>query len=265
MKKVLLVLLVTMLAFTFSTNAQTFINQELEGNIDLQENTLSLKVKEISFSGTLVPIKYDYSRYYVIEGDKYQLLISFQNIKSKKETKISKMVILEGDYNKLIKDINKRKLSDENIFFEYVDYLNASKNKDIDTSWENKEYLEEKIKLKEEYYNVSGLSDYEGTYDVVIMRHSGLDYSKVNEKGKMYLTDGGFSFICEIPSIMELRGTHFIDKIFLPTRKGSFLVGRHSRKLISISINEEKTAGSFSYMEYGKAQTTSFIIKNFIN
>jgi len=264
MKQITIILI---LFFSLSIKAQTFTNQELNGNIDLKSNTLTVKVKETLFSGNLASIKYKYKNYYIIKGENNHLLISFDNLKSKRETKISEIFILVGEYDKLVKNIEKNKLDDSSITFKYNYMFDASKNKDLNSTWINKEHLDNQNKLKEEYNNVTKLTDYIGKYYVKILRSDGLDYSKLEYKAELYISDVGFTFKSEIPSIMLLRGTHYMKKEFLPTKEGSFILtkGGSRSKLVSLNINSEKKAGAFSFNEYGKTSTTTFVIEKFVN
>jgi len=212
------------LFLSLSIKAQTFTNQELNGNINLESNTLTVELNQILFSGELVSIKYKYKNYYIIKDENHQLLISFENLKSKRETKISEILILDGNYDKLIKDIEKNKLKGSSISFKYNYMFDASKNKDLNSMWLNKEYLDNQNKLKEEYNTASNLNNFEGKYYVKILKSDGLNYSELEYKAELYITEVGFTFKCEIPSIMLLRGNHYIKKEFLPTKEGSFCI-----------------------------------------
>ncbi|WP_341220452.1 hypothetical protein [Polaribacter atrinae] len=252
---------------SFSINAQTFTNEVLEGEINLETNSLSVLLKEIQFSGNLIPIKYKYKNYYLIKGDNQHLLISFDNLKSKREPKIKELIILNGNYDKLVKYLKTNKLKDDSIFFKYNYMFDASKNKELNTIWKNKEYLEIQNKLKEKYNIISDLKSFEGKYYLKILKSEGLDYSKLEYKAELYLSEVGLTFKSEIPSIMLLKGTHFIKEGFLPSKKGSFILtkGNSRRNLISLSINSTKEAGAFTFTEYGKTNTTTFIIEKFVN
>jgi hypothetical protein len=264
MKQITIILF---LFFSLSIKAQTFTNQELNGNIDLESNTLTVNLKETLFSGILASIKYKYKNYYIIKGENNHLLISFENLKSKRETKISEIFILDGEYDQLVKEIEKNRLKDSSISFKYNYMFDASKNKDLNSTWINIEHLDNQNKLKEEYNNVTKLSDFIGKYYVKILRSDGLDYSELEYKAELYITGIGFTFKSEIPSIMLLRGTHYMKEEFLPTKEGSFILtkGGSTSKLVSLSVNSEKKGGAFSFNEYGKTSTTTFIIEKFVN
>jgi hypothetical protein len=259
--------IILMILLSLSVNAQTFTNQELNGNINLESNTLTVNLRGVLFSGNLASIKYKYKNYYIIKGENQQLLISFENLKSKRETKISEILILDGDYKKIFEDIEKNNLKESIISFKYNYMFDASKNKELNSIWKNKEYLDNQNKLKEEYNIASKLNDFIGKYYVKILRSDGLNYSELEYKAELYITEVGFTFKSEIPSIMLLRGTHYIKKEFLPTHEGSFILTKEgsSSNLISLNINSEKKAGAFSFIEYGKTSTTTFVIEKFVN
>ena len=263
MKKTLIIIIIFL---SFSINAQTFTNELLEGEINLETNSLSITLKEIKFSGNLNPIKYKYKKYYLVKGENQQLLISFENLKSKRETKISEVIILTGNHEKLVKYIEKNNLKGNNIFFKYNYMYDASKNKELNTIWKNKEYLDIQNNLKDKYNTVSDLKTFEGKYYVKILKSEGLDYSKLEYKAELYLSEAGFTFKSEIPSIMLLKGTHLIKKEFLPTKKGSFILtkGDSKRNFISLNISSMKESGAFTFTEYGKTNTTTFIIEKFV-
>lgn len=255
------------LLLSLSISAQIFTNQNLEGEINLDLNSISVKLKEIDFKGNLIEVTFKYKNYYLVKGENKQLLISFDNLKSKKETKIKEILIINENYEKLVKYIKKNKVKDNSIIFKYNYMYDASKNKDLDTSWKNQKYLEIQNNLKNKYNTVSDLKTFEGKYYVKIMRSEGLDYSKLEYKGELYLSDVGFTFKSEIPSIMLLKGNHYIKKEFLPTKKGSFILtkGNSKRNYISLNISSLKESGAFTFTEYGKTNTTTFIIEKFVN
>jgi hypothetical protein len=261
------VLITISLFLSFSINAQIFINENLEGEINLESNTISVKLKEIKFTGNITAIKYKYKNYYLVKGESQQLLISFENLKSKRETKISEIIILDENYDKLVEYINKNQLIDSNIFFKYNYMFDASKNKELNTIWKNKENLEIQNNLKEKYYSVSDLKNFEGKYNVKILRSDGLDYSKLEYKAELYISEEGFTFKSEIPDIMLLSGTHYIKQEFLPAKKGSFILtkGDSRSTFISLNISSIKESGAFTFSQYGKTNTTTFIIEKFVN
>jgi hypothetical protein len=260
------ILITIALFLSFSINAQTFTNENLDGEINLESKTLSVKLKEIQFSGNLISVKYKYKNYYLIKGENQQLLISFDNLKSKKETKISEIIIITENYDKLVKYIKKNQLKDSNVFFKYNYMFDASKNKELNTSWKNKEYLEIQNKLKEKYDSISDLKNFEGKYYVKILKSEGLDYSKLEYKAELYISDKGFTFKSEIPGIMLLKGTHYIKEEFSPSKKGSFILtkGSSRRTFISLNINSTRESGAFTFSEYGRTNTTTFIVEKFV-
>jgi hypothetical protein len=145
--------------------------------------------------------------------------------------------------------------------------FDASKNKDLNSIWINKEHLENQNKLKEKYNTASNLKNFEGKYYVKILRSDGLNYSELEYKAELYITEVGFTFKSEIPGIMLLRGNHYIAEEFLPTKEGSFILtkGKSIRNIVSLNINSEKKSGAFSFNEYGKTNTTTFIIEKFVD
>jgi hypothetical protein len=274
-----------LLILSFFSSAQTLENQELKGKYDSQNNTISFSVHSLELAGSIDNTIERHELYeddtpFIILGTKDEIvLVSFQ-YKFEKTSNInfiSKLFVLErNDSSKTIKRFLRGKLKDENILYKYdkrFDKMNSFDGLPLKSDyWSNLEKMredeknrrKEKEKVKTIYAEKTGLKEYEGVYEVLITiyDHKKLPYPF---KGKLYLSEAGFSLISDLPTDGTIRGNHLHDAFMIKNMRDSkgFFSGKLSKGFgneFGLLINESKTSGGLTLMSRSVSITIAFNI-----
>jgi hypothetical protein len=174
--------------------------------------------------------------------------------------------------NKDFEDVFKDEIDFQNLHnrFHPIYVLNERDKHSINDFFKNQraKFIEEdekeKIKLKElkkervaSEIIESGLI---GTYNIEILSHNNLDYSKVQTKGKIIITSIGVTIQTEIPTLGLLRGSYWVEQTNPLKRILVCNVSKGFGEFFTMNLSSKKSAGAFTVMSGSRSETTTFTV-----
>lgn len=254
MKKLLFILLLFVIQFSYS---QTVYNKKnINDFIDYSNNTLKLSYDLYSIEGGFDIIKVKYDKYIIAKGEEGIHWV----IRPLGKSFVYGIDILKGEYKRTLKELKKgRKYKKTEVLFS-----NLPSNSTMDNLRFISEEEKDKIKLKElkkervaSEIIESGLV---GTYNIEILRHDNLDYSKVQTKGKIIITSVGVTIQTEIPTLGLLRGSYWVEQTNPLKRDLVCNISKGFGEYFTMRLSSSKRAGAFVVMSGSRSETTTFIV-----
>jgi len=271
-KKMTRILYLFCFSLSLISFGQTMENEYLKGKYDPKTDIISFTIDSLSISGSVnntVERKTslgDKDSFIVLNAKDKIVFVSFAfDFEEITINKINKLFILsKNDSLETVEQFVKGKYT-ESLIYQYDTDLGHTL-KDSEGNSVKTEYWRkvESKKLNSTYAEKSGLKDYSGVYEVLILFY---DNQKISTpyKGKLYVNESGISLISTLPSDGVIRGNHTNEKFIIDNMrddKGLFS-GKLSKGFgsdFALSINESKSAGGITLSGYSSSLTISFSI-----
>lgn len=222
--------------------------------IDYNSNQLNLMFNDINIMGSFEIMKgTDYYDYLVVNGNEYHLVMKkFTN------TEFYGIDVLKGEFKDVVKGFKKGRKYSSKVEIIYSSLPSTSPKKEFDLITEKE--METMMKEKE-LSKIVVESGYVGTYKIQILRHDGLDYSKVPTMGKIYITEVGITIETEIPTLTLTRSGYDVNYNSNPS-KGEFscYITKGYGDILSLRLNKENGVGGFTILDGSRTETTTFKI-----
>jgi hypothetical protein len=256
MKILLIILLLTLAQISYS---QIVYNKKnIYEFIDYNNNTLKLSYDLYSIEAGFKIIKVKYDKYIIAKGNDGIHWV----IRPSGKSFFHGIDILKGDYEKTLKELKKgRKYRKTEVLFSNLPSYSTMDDFRFITEKEKEKIKSQELKKESVASEIieSGLI---GTYNIEILRHDNLDYSKVQTTGKIIITSKGVTIQTQIPTLGLLRGSYWVEQTNPLKRDLVCNVSKGYGDFFTMRLSSSKTAGAFTIMSGSRSQTTTFMVTN---
>ena len=222
--------------------------------IDYNSNQLNLMFNDLNIKGSFAIMKgTDYYDYLVVNGGDTHLVM-----KKFTDSEFYGIDVLKGEFNDVLKGFKKGRNYGKEIEIIYSSLPSTSPKKEFDLITEKQM---ERILKERELSKVIVESGYIGTYNIQILRHSGLDYSNVPTMGKIYITEEGITIETQIPTLTLTLSGYDVEYNSNPS-EGEFscYITKGYGDILSLRLNKENGVGGFTILDGRRTETTTFKI-----
>lgn len=264
-----LVFLISIIAFfSQAISAQTYYNDYYDAKIDIASSSASFSVNNENFIGELITQQLKSNRYktvYFVGSEDGLKTLAFYpernfGVGVKYDNSLTELFVIDLPIKKAVKsaiknwgsDFTYSMMSDASMINENNSVKNGLNKLESESS--RRERLEndkKRLEIEEKrarFEKETNLKHFIGVYEVKIHQYGRSNFSALDVRAKLYVTEQGISLKGDFLTDGVIRGSYMKERAFLDFEEGVFQcsISKGFGDEMFVKIHNEKVAGSIS-------------------